>query len=91
MPKGNDKYLYDVFSKAFHEVVAPELEDIRVNMATKKDVKEVKDTVDNIEARTERIERQLFKINDRLDRHGKTIDNHEKRIGKLEIKSPAVS
>ena len=32
----------------------------------------------------DRIERKIDKSNDRSDRHGKTLDGHEVRIGKLE-------
>ena len=80
MDKKEKEDFFSLFSKAFHEVVAPILEDLRSrikkieeNMATKED--------------TDRIERRLVKIDDRLDRHGKVVDNHEKRIVHLETKS----
>ncbi|MFV1917496.1 MAG: hypothetical protein ACC618_03410 [Patescibacteria group bacterium] len=87
MAKNSDKHLLDVFSKAFHEVVVPLLED----MVTKGDIKEIKVTLDGVDKRTERIERKLVKIEDKLDRHDAKLDNHERRIGKLETKSPATS
>jgi hypothetical protein len=68
MAKGNGK-LYDTFAKAFHEVVVPELDQI------KEDVKETN-------TRLGRVEEKLVKIDDSLDRHAATLDNHEKRIGR---------
>ena len=68
-----------LFAEAFHEVVLPLLE----NMATKDDIRAVREemaTKDDID----RIELKLVNIDDRLDRHGKSLDNYEKRIRKVE-------
>lgn len=62
-----------LFSQAFYEVVAPILEDMREEMATKSDI--------------DRIERKLVKIDDRFDRYGGRLDGHEKRIGRLETRT----
>ena len=70
MAKKNDK-LYDIFAKAFHEVVLPLIEDIQEKMATKDDI--------------DRIERRIIKIDDHLERHDRTLANHGKRITKLEL------
>ena len=81
-----------LFAEAFHEVVLPLLENmatkddiraIRENMATKDDIRAVREemaTKDDID----RIELKLVNIDDRLDRHGKSLDNYEKRIRKVE-------
>ena len=71
MNKKQKEGQYKLFAEAFHEVVVPELAEL------KDDMKDVKDRVG-------RIETKLDKIDDRLDRRGVALDNHEKRIGKLE-------
>lgn len=68
-----DQHTIELFSKAFHEVVPPLLE----NLATKDDIA--------------RIERKLDMHEDRMDRHGTTLDNHEKRITDLEVTTPVVN
>lgn len=69
-----------MFSKAFHEVVPPLLEDL----AKKKDVQVLEERLDSLEKGQDRIERTLTKVEDRLDRIDKKSDNHDHRIEKLE-------
>lgn len=70
MDKKAKKETLDLFAEAFHEVVVPELETIKEVMATKEDI--------------DRIGRKLVKIDDNLERYGNRLDNHEKRITKVE-------
>lgn len=78
----------EIFAQAFHEVVVPVLEDL----ATKKDLKEVKD---GLEGRMDKVEESLNRLDDKVERidrrlvlitdhQADKLDDHEKRIGKLE-------
>ena len=75
MAKKLEEKMYEVFAKAFHEIVIPILE----NKADKKDLENLA-TKDDIA----KIETKLDKHEDRMDRHGQTLDIHEKRIKGLE-------
>lgn len=81
MTNWTEEKLLKFFSKAFHEVVTPlleniatkdDLEELRTDMATKNDI--------------DRLERKIVKIDDRLDRCGGKIDSQERRITKVEKK-----
>lgn len=50
----------------------------------KKDVGVLKKDVKQLKHDVEQIDRKLDKTIDRFDRHGATIENHEKRITSLE-------
>ena len=86
MDKKEEQKLAKFFGNAFREVVLPEFEKVDERL-TKLD--ENMATGDDID----RLERKLEKIDDRFDRHGKMLDNHEDRIEKVERKlgiQPAV-
>lgn len=71
--KQNDEHFFKLFSQAFHDVVVPELEEIKERLektATKEDI----DTLDR-------------KYNALRD----GVDNHEKRIEKLEEQASIAS
>lgn len=81
MAKPQKDGLLRAFSQAFHEVVAPILEQMQKDFtAMKKDIEGVKDRLDG-------IDRRLVRIDDRLDRVGGKFDNHERRITRLETKT----
>ena len=63
--------IYDIFAKGFHEIVPPLLEDAMKDVASKGDI--------------DRLERKIDASYERADRHGKRLENHEKRIGRLEV------
>lgn len=69
--KGNG--WYDKFAKAFHEVVVPALEDMEERLASKEDL--------------DRIERKIDATTNRMDRHGKQLEDHEERVQTLETAS----
>ena len=73
MSKNDKDKMLEAFSEAFHEVVPPLLQDLESRLASKEDL--------------DRIERKLDAQQDRLDRHGKEIGDHERRIHKLETPS----
>ena len=73
MTKKDKDESYEMFSKAFHEIVVPTLEDMEERLASKKDL--------------DRIERKIDATINRMDRHGKQLDNHEERIQTLETAS----
>ena len=77
MKKNGENRLAKFFAEAFREVVLPHLEEL------KEDMKDVKD-------RLFKVEEGLIKIDDRLDRHGLALDDHKKRIKRLENKTSAV-
>lgn len=62
--------VYKIVAEAVHEVVIPQFEKIEEKMATKEDI--------------DRLERKLDAQQDRLDRHGKKLEDHEGRITHLE-------
>jgi DNA anti-recombination protein RmuC len=64
MNKKQKEEQFDLFTEAFHEVVVPELQEI------KEDIKDIKERVGLVET-------SLEKIGDRLDRHGKSIEDLE--------------
>ena len=66
------------FASAFHEVVVPHLE-------------EIKGDIGQIKQRLDKIDFRLSKIDDRFDRQGVTVDNHKRRIEKLETKSSSIT
>lgn len=68
--------LLEVFGEAFREVVPPVLEDLKKDLGNKID-----DTKHQLIDRIEKVERKLDRI---TDSHATKLDNHEKRIGKLE-------
>ncbi len=69
MTKQDESKTIEVFAKAFREVVLPVLEDMDEKMATKEDI--------------DRLERKFDVQQNRLDRHGKVIEKHEKEIADL--------
>ena len=74
MDKKDKGEILEMFSEAFHEVVPPLLEDV------------MKPMEERLSSDIGRVERKLDAQQDRLDRHGKQIENHEKRITKVELK-----
>ncbi len=77
MDKKHNEQQYKLFAEAFHEVVIPEL-------------KEIKNDLTTLLKRTDNIEVKISKIDDKLDRHDSRIDSHEKRISKLELTSDRI-
>lgn len=69
MNKKDKVEILELFGDAFREVVLPVLEDINEKMATKEDI--------------DRLERKYDAQQERLDRHGKIIEKHEKEITEL--------
>lgn len=82
--KDQKEEITDVFAEAFHEVVVPVLEE----MPTKKDFARLEKRIDevgeNLANRIEQVNRRNLQV---ADRHGDRIDNHEKRLKKLEVKT----
>ncbi len=70
MNKKDKEEVHKIVADAVHEVVIPALESMEERltgkMATKKDI--------------DRLERKFDAQQDRLDRHGKELENHKKRI-----------
>jgi chaperonin cofactor prefoldin len=66
----SEEKLGKYFAKSFKEVVLPVLEDMEERLASKKDIY--------------RIEEKLEKMDERLDRQGKTQDKIEVRVETLE-------
>jgi len=79
---------------ALEQIVLPRLDRIEKDVdvikkdvsVLKSDVFELKDQVSNLEDTTERIERKLDIEIDRNDTQSVKIDNHEKRLTRLELK-----
>ncbi len=71
MDKKQKEETTKIFAEAFHEVVVPELEKITERLI------EVGEGVDT-------LNRKFDAQQDRMDRHGKQLENHEKRIQVLE-------
>lgn len=76
----------EVFVEAFHEVIVPVLEGLATKedlegLATKKALSEVKEQLDSLDDKVEMINRRLITI---TDHQADRIDDHEKRIGKIE-------
>jgi len=63
------------FAEAFHEVVVPVLEPMA------KDIKTLKEGIATLDDKVERINKRLYLV---TDHQADRIDNHEKRIRKLE-------
>lgn len=80
MPNTDNNNLYSIFAKAFHEVVAPILENIENR------IKKIEENMTTVATKEDidRIEIKLTKMGDRLDRHDHKLDNHEKRISTIE-------
>jgi len=74
MNKKQKEETIEVFAEAFHDVVVPVLEDLK---------KELKNDINRLDDKVEAINRRLIQV---TDHHSEKIDNHEKRIGKLEAK-----
>ena len=71
----------DIFADSFHEVMMPALEDL----PTKLDLKKIEEKINRVDDRVEAINKRVIQI---TDHHAVKLDNYEKRIGKLETKSP---
>ncbi|OGY10278.1 MAG: hypothetical protein A3D26_04825 [Candidatus Blackburnbacteria bacterium RIFCSPHIGHO2_02_FULL_44_20] len=82
MSPQNEEQLAKFFAKAFHEVVVPVIEDLKKETATKKDLEEMA-TKRDLQEFEERVNRRFDKIDDRLDRQGKTQDSQEQKIRRL--------
>jgi len=80
----NEEKLANFFAESFKEVVLPGLERLQ---ETADDMKEKMATQDDIY----RLERRIEKIDDRLDRQGKSQENIQKRVLNLESHSPALN
>lgn len=79
MDKKTKEDLGEFFAESFREVVLPEIEDIREN---------IEDIRENMMTKEDglKLERKIDAAYTRADRHGKTLENHEKRIKKVETK-----
>jgi hypothetical protein len=77
MNNWTEEKLLELFAQAFQEAVLPALEDLS---------KGVNDLESDMDSRFDSVDEELLKINDKLDRHAKYYDDHEKRIIKLETK-----
>jgi len=78
MDKKSKEEIHKLFSDSFHEVVPPLLGDMEERLASKEDVNDLIMEVDS-------LDRKFDAQQDRMDRHGKQLDNHEKRIHALEF------
>ena len=78
MTKKQKEEMTGVFAAAFHDVVVPVLEDIEG------DIKETKEDIKDIYNRLDSIDKKLNGVQERSYEHGDKLDNHEKRIKKLE-------
>lgn len=85
----------EVFAEAFHEVIVPVLEDLATKkdlggLATKADLAEVKEDIAEVKQRLNTLDDKVELINRRLitvtDHQADRIDDHEKRIGKIETR-----
>jgi peptidoglycan hydrolase CwlO-like protein len=73
--------MYKVFAKAFHEVVGPDIHELKEDVKVlKADVKDIKEDIDT-------LNRKFDATQNRADRHGVQLEGHEKRIHKLETAS----
>ncbi len=77
MNNWTEEKLLELFAKAFQEAVLPVLEDLS---------KRVNDLESDVDSRFDSVDEELLKINDKLDRHAKYYDDHEKRITRIEAK-----
>ena len=84
MNKKQKQETVEIFAETFREVVLPELEKLDqkiegldTKMATKEDI--------------DRIIRKLDSHDNRMDRQGKLLENHEERLIKLEKTSSIAS
>ena len=79
MNKKQKEETIEVFAEAFHDVVVPVLEDFRNDFNKR---------VDNIEEKLgNQIEHLDRKITNVTNHQSEKLDNHEKRIKKLEVKT----
>lgn len=81
MEKRQKDETLDLFAEAFHEVVVPALEDIKT------EIKELKtDLTSQIDRLDNKVEMYTRKFVQVTDHQGDKLDNHEKRIKRLESK-----
>lgn len=78
MNKKQKEETVEIFAEAFREVVVPVLEEM------KKDFNDLRQDVHHLDDKVEGISRRLIQV---TDHHANRLDNHEKRIGKLEVKA----
>lgn len=76
----SEEKLGEYFAKSFKEVVLPALEDMEGRLASKKDLEEVRI---ELGGKIDSLERKFDAQQDRLDRHGKSIENLEKQVSVL--------
>jgi hypothetical protein len=73
-----------LFGEAFREVILPAFDDLNSQI---QGINYRLDTEVATKADIDRLERRLVSRESQLDRLGNKVDNHEKRIGKLELKT----
>ena len=76
MNKKDKEEIFSLFGEAFREVILPSLEDIQEQIETRASKEDI-----------DRLERQKYAKEDQIERLGNRVDNHEKRLEKLELKS----
>jgi archaellum component FlaC len=86
----SEEKLGKYFAKSFKEVVLPVLEGmdkkitgIESNMATKKDLERVTERLESVESGVDSLSRKFDAQQDRLDRHGKSIEKLEGKVSVL--------
>lgn len=86
----SEEKLGKYFAKSFKEVVLPVLEDmdkkltgVASNMATKKDLNEIENRLTDVEKGVDSLNRKFDAQQDRLDRHGKSIEKLESRVAAI--------
>lgn len=70
-----------VFAEAFHEVVVPVLEDLSAKIEGAE--KRLGERIDKLDDKVEMMNRSLITV---TDHQADRIDDHEKRIGKIETR-----
>lgn len=87
MRKKQKEELIGVFSEAFQDVVMPVLEDMHHDISQLKgDVQGLKGDVQGLKEDMEDVQTTLRRIETHQDHQSAKLDNHEKRITKLEQK-----
>lgn len=72
MARIDEKEFYKLLTTWFNEIMVPVLEDMEERITNKI---------------TNKFDNRFDKMEDRMGRQGKTLDNHDNRIEKLEITS----
>lgn len=84
MDEQSKKDFIQLFNQGFEEVVLPQIEALREEMATKEDVHHLEKRLIGVEERVGRVEDKLDKVT--LD-HTQQLTQHAQRLDRLESQS----